>query len=578
MSDLVNTHLRQARGFQRIGDSRRAVELLERARALARNNPADMQVVLEELSVAYAGAGMHEKAAVCRSQLAKSGGRSDGGGWAVAQAEPVAPVRTMRSPVRRRNPLLMAGAGVVMAVICIGGGAFWWQHHGRGNAGTAVAAIAPEAGPSTSFVAPAANLSGPAPVANPAAPPLGWAATFAKIDSSVYQIQGYVRDKRGHEHCLETGTGWSVQKGWLATNAHVAKIFDDVGPTGYVIARSGPKINDLRVTRCRVHQGRDDFARLWDKYTPFNPLQLKFEELSLLPCDVALLEIDPEDVPKQGLPIPLAADETDRGIPVGYIGYPTEGVKNNLDLPASYQGTGEITGFLGVLAESAKRGNETYMRHSLATLGGSSGSPIFNSTGQVVAINFAGDVQGEDANGNRRAVPGFKYAIPVDIVRELVNRTDGTLQKQRHAVWEATLLAEFNRGVANPGILKNFLASAELSDLQDADKTYENWKMVSITEGDALVNHGSKTEQIMIPEGGKFCVCVCGDQPGDGLEADVVSNSKTFPVNRDVKSGQRRYCGISPPLTASNPMTIELRLASSRPTKVSWGLFQLVQP
>ena len=69
MSSLSKTHLRQARSFLHCGDPVRAVELLEQARALARDDQATLREVTAALADAYARTGDHERAARCQEWL-----------------------------------------------------------------------------------------------------------------------------------------------------------------------------------------------------------------------------------------------------------------------------------------------------------------------------------------------------------------------------------------------------------------------------------------------------------------------------------------------------------------------------
>src|SRR5689334_17938112 len=69
MSTLSRTHLRQARSFLRVGDAQRAVELLEKARALAREDTTLLREVLSALSDAYSMNGQPDRAARCQEQM-----------------------------------------------------------------------------------------------------------------------------------------------------------------------------------------------------------------------------------------------------------------------------------------------------------------------------------------------------------------------------------------------------------------------------------------------------------------------------------------------------------------------------
>ena len=105
------------------------------------------------------------------------------------------------------------------------------------------------------------------------------------------------------------------------------------------------------------------------------------------------------------------------GMPVGFLGFPSETLgglgKNenvNLDAPIATMQTGIITSVTNFDYEDAGFSGNFCIRHNLPSAGGASGSPIFNTKGQVVALLNGGnhflvpyiDDQGKpvfDANG-----------------------------------------------------------------------------------------------------------------------------------------------------------------------------------
>src|SRR5437879_5484496 len=73
MSELASVHLRQGRGFLRAGEPQRAVALLEKARAMARDDRALLRQILPDLADAYDAAGRSGQAGRCRDLLSALG-------------------------------------------------------------------------------------------------------------------------------------------------------------------------------------------------------------------------------------------------------------------------------------------------------------------------------------------------------------------------------------------------------------------------------------------------------------------------------------------------------------------------
>jgi S1-C subfamily serine protease len=66
------------------------------------------------------------------------------------------------------------------------------------------------------------------------------------------------------------------------------------------------------------------------------------------------------------------------------------------------------------------------IQHSAFTSGGTSGSPIFDSLGHVVAVNTGAyaETQGGAAQVVSRSLPGYNFGMRVDLVEELLNEAD----------------------------------------------------------------------------------------------------------------------------------------------------------
>jgi S1-C subfamily serine protease len=71
---------------------------------------------------------------------------------------------------------------------------------------------------------------------------------------------------------------------------------------------------------------------------------------------------------------------------------------------------------------------ERLIQHSAFTSGGTSGSPIFDATGHVVAVNTGGYAEASQAGGAQpvvsRSLPGYNFGMRVDLVEELLSEAE----------------------------------------------------------------------------------------------------------------------------------------------------------
>jgi S1-C subfamily serine protease len=67
------------------------------------------------------------------------------------------------------------------------------------------------------------------------------------------------------------------------------------------------------------------------------------------------------------------------------------------------------------------------IQHSAFTSGGTSGSPIFNAVGHVVAVNTGGYAEQSEGAGKAvvsRSLPGYNFGMRIDLVEELLREAD----------------------------------------------------------------------------------------------------------------------------------------------------------
>ncbi len=146
-----------------------------------------------------------------------------------------------------------------------------------------------------------------------------------------------------------------------------------------------------------------------------------------------------------------SSSDTEVGDFVGYIGYPFEnlgsgGYQAKNPVPIFVKGTvGRVTDLFGLATEDEIHRNLILV--DITAMGGASGSPLFNSRGEVIGIISSGDVLLIDASSinenpnpsNRDSVRvpiGFTNAYGVDLVKELVDAPSSL--PDREPYWRRT--------------------------------------------------------------------------------------------------------------------------------------------
>jgi len=209
-----------------------------------------------------------------------------------------------------------------------------------------------------------------------------------------------------------TATAWAVQNDIYATNAHVvaavAKIIQD-GGQAQVHVNGQPNLR-FDVVDAKIHPRYGD---------------------SMLGYDVGFLKI--EGRAPRVFPLAAAAElhQLASGYRIAYLGFPSENLLGNnvrVDDPIATMQSGIITAVSDFsLGDSGFQKNQL-IRHNLAAVGGASGSPIFNTRGEVVAILNAGNVktciamQSDDNVQVEQTASAalINFAQRIDLLREIL--------------------------------------------------------------------------------------------------------------------------------------------------------------
>jgi S1-C subfamily serine protease len=196
------------------------------------------------------------------------------------------------------------------------------------------------------------------------------------------------------------GTAFAVEAGALATNAHVANALRERGAVA-----AAPRDGQAPGTRALAIRG--------DTYEVSPVIDLKLHpgwKSGSLEADAALLTIDGG---AGVVPLPLANDDAfrrlQRGASVMSFGFPA--VSTDAQHPR---------GRLSVDVVGDVRGE--YVQAGLAIAPGTSGSPVFDERGRVVAVVAGGDFVKAANNTMTPTGSQANWAISVERVRELLRK------------------------------------------------------------------------------------------------------------------------------------------------------------
>ena len=215
-------------------------------------------------------------------------------------------------------------------------------------------------------------------------------------------------------------TAWAVGPRVFATNSHVAVPVSELlgkGGSVYLVINRNPD-RKLKVIKAVYHPRYDK-----------EELNFEGKPQAVPAYDVGLLYTD-ETAPKVFKIAPREElEKLDSGYRVGFLGFPMEGLSGGgveLRSPVATMQSGIVTSVTDYWLAQAPFEKRLLIQHNMGAAGGASGSPLFNSRGEIVAILNAGNIIGsasiEDGKVAVVRAPSavmINFAQRIDVLRDI---------------------------------------------------------------------------------------------------------------------------------------------------------------
>ena len=182
------------------------------------------------------------------------------------------------------------------------------------------------------------------------------------------------------------GTAWAVRPNVFATNSHVTEPIKKLlahGVEVFIALNKSPK-NRIKVNGAISH------PRFQEKNRNFQGLKsvgLSFD-VGLLTTEESVLNFFPTASNNE-------LKKVDSGYRIAYLGFPMEGLENNnvnIYSPVATMQSGIVTSISDYWQGDSGFEKNFLIRHNLGATGGASGSPLFNTKGEVIGVLNAGNV------------------------------------------------------------------------------------------------------------------------------------------------------------------------------------------
>ena len=256
-----------------------------------------------------------------------------------------------------------------------------------------------------------------------------WSEVVSSLQHSVYAVLHWTYDDED-SFITFVGTGFAVEGKTFVTNAHVVDALVEFDyELGAFNQKNGTDLQSWWMMTQSLTADLSYVASLWDiEYYWLHP---EWDPDNLNSPDVGLLQTSDIGFGSIERRVTLATNsEVYRlrvGDPIATLGFPGElqgGETEDISPIATFK-NGTISALRPPYQGETFTSRDTYIvQHNLDLSGGTSGSPIFDARGRVIAINNAGidvifDIDDRQARVSQAAL-GF--GIRADKIRELLNQ------------------------------------------------------------------------------------------------------------------------------------------------------------
>ena len=259
--------------------------------------------------------------------------------------------------------------------------------------------------------------------------------------------------KDGGKATIPLGTAWAFSKTQFATNAHIIDAIKSVYKNNIRTAgiqlltqealqgnhttlqeylKKQPKekaeelINNAEkriiasIERVKLNIYINDSNRKKYEVTHFQ-IHRNYGETGINP-DIAVLTIDSPHNNYFKIASQTKLLDLKSGTPIAFLGFPMENLSNNninLNNPVASMQSGIIVAVTDFELKNSGPENNVLIRHNLPATGGASGSPIFNTSGEVVALLFGGNIIISNSQKSFKRAPSaaqINFAVRADLL------------------------------------------------------------------------------------------------------------------------------------------------------------------